>query len=53
MFKVFDKDANDEIQIEELRFVLKSCLVDSEEIEECLAFYDIEKNGKLSFKSIF
>lgn len=51
-FRVFDKD-NGEIDInKELRFVLSNLsVINAEELEECLEFYNLEKNGKLNLDS--
>ena len=42
------------MELDDLRFVLKNVPgLKMEEIEGCLQFYDVEKTGKLSYKSIF
>lgn len=52
-FRVFDKDTNGYICLDEIRFILNhSNEANQDEIEECLRFYDAENNGKLSFNRI-
>lgn len=51
-FRVFDKDPEGYICLDELRFVLSHINeTNPEEIEECLQFYDTENSGKLNFTS--
>jgi len=51
-FFIFDRDEDNKIEIDELRFVLSSLsLMNSDELEECLEFYNLENNGKLSLES--
>jgi Ca2+-binding EF-hand superfamily protein len=47
-FHVFDRDENNDMELDDLRFVLNNLPdTNQEEIEDCLRFYDIENRGKL------
>ena len=51
-FRIFDRNENNEIEMDELRFVLSSLsIMNPEELEECLEFYNLENNGKLNLES--
>ena len=51
-FRVFDKDPDGYIYIDEIRYILSHLNeTNSEEIEECLQFYDAENKGKIDFTS--
>ena len=47
-FHVFDRDENNDMELDDLRFVLNNLSdTNEEEIEDCLRFYDTENKGKL------
>lgn len=50
---MFDRDENDEMELDDLRNVLNNLPeeIKPDEIEECLNFYDLENKGKLSLTS--
>ena len=53
-FKVFDKDGYGTVNINELRYVLeylaRTNMIDHEEVDECLEYFDADNNGLINFK---